>query len=110
MSAHKDKPIAERYTLINDAADGLYEAVIGITGGGFDSTTAAIAHGVRLLQVGLCTLADIADAQQRMAALAERDIAGEIEAIVNDRLADAIRVNETQKSSRSFIGKQPKDA
>jgi len=101
---------SDRHAGIDDTANGLLEAILNATGASGAPEEPVAARAVTLLAVGLHALVDIADAQQRMAALAERDIAGEIDAIVNERLADKIRIHETESKTRSFIGKKPKDA
>lgn len=95
-----------RVRVITTACDGLFKAFVNT-----DELTAndraAIGHGLTLLQCGLMALTEIADAQQRMVALAERDIAAEIAGAVNDAAEAKATAMHNDLTKRSFIGKKP---
>lgn len=106
-----EQALSNRIRNINDATGGLYAAIIKL------SMTAegqpmplegkdALGHALTLVNCGVIALTEIADAQQRMVALAERDIAAEIAAAVDDaaEVKAAVKVAETTK--RSFIGQK----
>ena len=94
----KADPLATRLEHIDTACRGVFEAAIS------NNSDAAIPHALTLLKCGLTALTEIADAQQRMAALAEIDITAEINSAVEDAsIAKAVELVEEQ-AKRNFIG------
>lgn len=59
---------------------------------------------VGIAQIGICSLCEIADAQQRMAAVAEKDFAAAVDAAVGEKVNEALAKDREERNKRNFIG------
>lgn len=106
--------LVARVGQINDATRGVFEALITATDESGtimpkDAQT-ALGHALTLINCGVIALTEIADAQQRMAALSERDIADAIASAVDDAAEAKAAVKVAETTRRSFIGQKKNDA
>lgn len=105
--------LANRVRVINTATGGLFDALLKLNHQAGDEALPAPAltimeHALTLANCGLIALTEIADAQQRMVALAERDFASEVGAAIDDAAEAKANVKVAETTRRSFIG-QKKD-
>lgn len=105
--------LANRVRVINTATGGLFDALLKLNANAEDDALpppalTAIEHAFTLINCGVIALTEIADAQQRLVALAERDIAAEIASAVDDAAEAKAAVKFAETTGRSFIGKKKK--
>ncbi len=105
--------LTERVRLINAATGGIFDALLKLNANSEDELPApalsALENALTLINCGVIALTEIADAQQRMANLSERDIAAEIASAVDDAAEAKAAVKFAETTRRSFIGK-PKNS
>jgi hypothetical protein len=106
--------LANRVRVINTATGGIFDALLKLNHqAGDDALPApalsAMENALTLINCGVIALTEIADAQQRMVALAERDIAAEIASAVDEAAELKATVKMAETTKRSFIG-QPKNS
>lgn len=105
------RAFAERHQIIHDATNGLFEAIMkGAKSDGPlpPGMNDGITNALTLINCGLLALTEIADAQQRLANLAERDVSAEIAAMVDEQAEAQARVMVSETNKRSFIGQKEK--
>ena len=106
--------LTNRVRLINTATGGVFDALLKLNReAGQDELPAPaltlIEHALTLINCGVIALTEIADAQQRLANLSERDIAAEIASAVDDAAEAKAAIKFAETTRRSFIGK-PKNS
>lgn len=99
----------KRFKYINDAADGLSKALMTVAteDGAPPQLAGIIADGLTLVKCGLLALTEIADAQQRLVALSERDMAAEVEASAKDWAEVKAHEMVEATTKRGWLGKKP---
>jgi hypothetical protein len=90
--------LADRIRFINEQANGIHAAYVS------GSTEPPVATVLSLICCGLVALTEIADAQQRMAAVAEADLTDAINAAVADGVTVKMAEKEKETTKRGFIG------
>jgi hypothetical protein len=86
--------------------DGLSKAIVGAIGAQGTSEETVIIHACNCFAILLHSLVEIADAQQSLVEIHERDFALAVQAAVDEQMQDQKIINEKETQKRSFIGKK----
>lgn len=105
------RTLEEKKRFIEDSADALFHNILGLIGEADKDVSQKQAETLgaifTLASVGLHALVELADAQQRMATLAEIDVGETIRHAVEEATAVKVAEEMEAKTKRSFIGKPP---